>query len=282
VRVGDTGSGGNRKALLVGINYLAHQKGRLRGCINDVVNMKNLLTRYGFTGPNVKVMTDDLQDRNMMPTKQNMMRELRALVASARPGDSLFFHFSGHGSQVVDTNGDEDDGLDETILPCDYNTAGQIIDDDLYDILVKGLPVGARLTALMDCCHSGTGMDLPYVHVPGGGGGSSSKKDKKKKKKKKKDKKVKGNASADSVADVVLFSGCRDDQTGADAFINGQATGAMTWAFTNCLGQGSNHTYDGLLCAMRDLLNGGNGKSYTQVPQLSASRPIDPNRSFQL
>jgi len=246
--------------------------------------MKALLARYGFNGPNVKVMTDDLQDRNLLPTKANMLRELRALVASARPGDSLFFHFSGHGSQVVDTSGDEDDGLDETILPCDYNTAGQIIDDELYDILVKGLPAGVKLTSLMDCCHSGTGMDLPYVHIPGAPMTTNKKEKKQKKKKKgKKDKKKdkkKGAAAAPAVvSDVVLFSGCRDDQTGADAFINGQATGAMTWAFTNCLSQGSNHTYDGLLCAMRDLLNKGS-KTYTQIPQLSASQPIDPNRPF--
>src|SRR4051812_6390736 len=64
----------------------------------------------------------------------------------------------------MDTNGDEADGYDEVILPCDYKSAGYILDDDLYNVLVKRIPYGTRLTAVMDCCHSGTGMDLPYVH----------------------------------------------------------------------------------------------------------------------
>lgn len=51
------------------------------------------------------------------------------LVRDARPGDSLFFHYSGHGGQAADLDGDEDDGFDETILPLDFKTAGEIIDD---------------------------------------------------------------------------------------------------------------------------------------------------------
>ena len=49
----------------------------------------------------------------------------RWLVSGARPGDSLFFSFSGHGGQVRDVDGDEADGLDETILPEDYKIAGK-------------------------------------------------------------------------------------------------------------------------------------------------------------
>ena len=65
--------------------------------------------------------------------------------------------------QVRDKNGDEADGLDETILPLDHEDAGQIIDDELLQRLVLPLPKGCKLTALMDCCHSGTALDLPYI-----------------------------------------------------------------------------------------------------------------------
>lgn len=88
---------------------------------------------------------------------------MRALVADAQPGDSLWFSFSGHGSQVADTSGDEADGMDETLCPADYTTAGQIVDDDIYSIMVKPLQPGVRMHAIMDCCHSGTGMDLPFM-----------------------------------------------------------------------------------------------------------------------
>lgn len=39
------------------------------------------------------------------------------LVQGAQPNDALFFHYSGHGGQAKDLDGDEDDGYDETIYP---------------------------------------------------------------------------------------------------------------------------------------------------------------------
>ena len=100
MRAGQPTGSGQKKAVLVGINYLSHQRGRLKGCINDVKNMQNFLAKYGFTGQNVRVLTDDLNDASRQPTRANILRDLRWLVQGARPGDSLFFHFSGHGSFV--------------------------------------------------------------------------------------------------------------------------------------------------------------------------------------
>lgn len=54
------------------------------------------------------------------------------LVGNAQPGDTLFFHYSGHGGQSVDQDGDEASGYDDTILPADFKTAGEIIDDVSY------------------------------------------------------------------------------------------------------------------------------------------------------
>lgn len=51
--------------------------------------------------------------------------------------------------------GDETDGYDEIIYPCDYLRTGIISDDEMYDLLVKELPAGVQLTALVDACHSG-------------------------------------------------------------------------------------------------------------------------------
>ena len=75
-----------------------------------------------------------------------------------------FFHYSGHGGQQEDETGMEEDGLDETILPVDFQTSGQITDDTIHDILVRPLPAGVRMTAIFDSCHSQTAMDLPYVY----------------------------------------------------------------------------------------------------------------------
>lgn len=91
------------------------------------------------------------------PTRRVIIDSLKWLVSDAQPGDSLWFSFSGHGSQVRDTSGDESDGYDETILPVDYKVAGHIIDDELYEI-VRRIGPGARLTVLLDACHSGKFM----------------------------------------------------------------------------------------------------------------------------
>lgn len=50
----------------------------------------------------------------------------------------------------------------QTLIPVDFKRAGQIVDDDLYKHLVKRMPAGVNVTVLMDCCHSGTALDLPY------------------------------------------------------------------------------------------------------------------------
>jgi Caspase domain len=61
-----------------------------------------------------------------------------------------------------------EDGYDETLVPLDYATAGQIHDDDLLKHLICKMPSGVTMTCLFDCCHSGTVLDLPYTFVGDG------------------------------------------------------------------------------------------------------------------
>jgi len=97
------------------------------------------------------------------PTKYNMRLALSWLVQGCQPGDSLVFHFSGHGSQQKDQNGDELDGYDETLCPTDFETQGMIVDDEINEIIVKPLSHGVKLHAIIDACHSGTVLDLPFL-----------------------------------------------------------------------------------------------------------------------
>ncbi|KAJ9049402.1 Ca(2+)-dependent cysteine protease [Entomophthora muscae] len=156
---------GRKKALLIGINYYG-TKAALRGCINDVINVQNFIcTYYHFSLDSMIILTDDQTNNpGRMPTRANIIQAMQWLVADAHPNDSLFFHYSGHGSQQRDQDGDEADGYDETICPLDYASAGMIVDDDMNEILVQPLPQGCRLTAIFDCCHSGTALDLPYTY----------------------------------------------------------------------------------------------------------------------
>lgn len=113
-------SNGRTRAVLIGINYTG-QKGELNGCVNDVKMMKNFITQRGFNDApsHMRILTDDPQFAHAPPTARNIIEALEWLVQGAAAGDSLFVHYSGHGSQLPDDNGDEADGYDETLVPVD-------------------------------------------------------------------------------------------------------------------------------------------------------------------
>ncbi|KAK9466438.1 caspase domain-containing protein [Lipomyces arxii] len=295
---------GRRKALLIGINYFG-QRNELRGCINDVRNVSRFLNEnYGYKYEDMVILTDDQTKPRSIPTKANMIGAMQWLVKDARPNDSLFFHYSGHGGQTRDLDGDEEDGYDEVIYPVDYQVAGHLVDDDMHAIMVTPLMPGVRLTAIFDSCHSGTALDLPYLYSTQGvlkepnlakeagmgvltalssysrgdlSGAISS---------------ITGvfkNATGGgsrasdltkrtktSPADVILFSGCKDSQTSADSVEGGQATGAMSYAFIAVLNQNPNQSFLTLLQNMRQLM----AAKYSQKPQLSCSHPLDTNLQF--
>jgi len=155
------GFSGTKRAVLIGINYVG-QQGELAGCHNDVLNMKEyLMDVHEFEEDNMHVLLDDGVHED--PTYDNIMNAYRQLVSSSVEGDCVYIHYSGHGGKVRDRDGDEADGYDETLIPLDYMNAGQIKDDDLLRTLVIPMQRGVFVTSVMDCCHSGTVLDLPYV-----------------------------------------------------------------------------------------------------------------------
>lgn len=288
---------------MIGINYFG-QNGELRGCINDTKNVSAfLMERYNYKREDMIILTDDAQDAVLQPTAANIRRAMQWLVAGAQADDALFLHYSGHGGQTEDLDGDEEDGTDEVIYPVDYKSAGHIVDDELHHLVVKPLTAGVRLTAIFDSCHSGSVLDLPYTYSTKGvlkepnlaaeagqgllsaigsyargdmGGVASSLLGFAKKAYKGDDAYNKTKDTRTSSADVVMWSGSKDDQTSADATIAQQATGAMSWAFITAIKQNPKQSYVELLNSIRDVLQ----TKYSQKPQLSCSHPLDTNLLF--
>mmetsp|Transcript_118465 Transcript_118465/g.295595 ORF Transcript_118465/g.295595 Transcript_118465/m.295595 type:complete len:514 (+) Transcript_118465:56-1597(+) len=151
---------GRTRALLVGINYMGSTS-ELRGCHNDVHKMCTYLNKNGYADDCMRLLLDDGEHDE--PTRANIIRGFEWLVEGAQAGDSLFFHYSGHGTSVRDDGDDEEDGKDECLVPVDFQAAGLLRDDDTFKHLVAPLQEGALLTCVLDCCHSGTILDLPYV-----------------------------------------------------------------------------------------------------------------------
>lgn len=262
VPAADVKPNGRRKALLIGINY-TDTKGELKGCCDDVRSMKELLLKHGFTDDPSCILTlmegDNAIDGAPMPTKENIQKGFDWLTHNVTPGDVLFFQFSGHGSQIEDSTGQEADGLNEAILPIDYLTAGEIVDDEIWGRLVYRLPTGVRLTAVMDCCHSGTGLDLPFTYdVPTYQW-------------------IEDENPAHSQGHVVLFSGCEDHDDAEDVLTKYSKGGAMTNAFVAAYDGGLSFSkfIDGLQFDLQ-------GRGFSQIPQLSSTQKLSYNAIFSI
>lgn len=156
--------------------------------------------------------------------------------------------------------------MNETILPVDWRTSGMITDDEIGELLVHTLPDGVRLTALMDSCHSGTGLDLPFSWQPRAGGASGWREE---------------TNPYHSLGDVQMISGCEDDDVSCDAagwgHRYGASGGAMTTAFCEVLRAHSAPSYPVLLEEMRRLLR---ARGMAQRPQLSSSQILHFDRPF--
>ena len=153
------GNAPTKLALLVGVNTYLNRSSlsQLQGAVNDVSRMEKLLTtKYEFPEENVLTLV------NEAATHEGIVQAFRDhLIANARQGDIVVFHFSGHGSQMRDHEDDEDiepDGRDETIVPADSRRDGvyDITDDELNALVRELADKDPHITLIFDSCHSGT------------------------------------------------------------------------------------------------------------------------------
>ncbi|MEM8829573.1 MAG: caspase family protein [Cyanobacteria bacterium P01_G01_bin.19] len=151
------------KAVLCGINNYQTITD-LRGCVNDVHNVFDLLTSvYNFEPSQIHQLIDG------EVTKAAIKREYDWLLNDARAGDRLVFHFSGHGSYVPDDNGDETDFVDEItcLYDMDFDNPETFMRDDEWQVMIQRIPQDVNLTFILDNCHSGTGTRSISVDFPG-------------------------------------------------------------------------------------------------------------------
>jgi len=245
-------------ALLVGIDNYNDPKINLMGCVTDVTDLRLVLLDKGFKNKNIRVITDD------EATKNNILNLLEEMILASIPGDELVFHFSGHGSQIPDMNGDEVDKLDEVLIPYDFNWNGGYISDDAIAERFKKIPDGVIMSMISDSCHSGTiskdinsktksitppahilqtiysvkGIKLNSIGLRTDGGPQKH----------------------------ILLTGCRSTQTSASAIINGEWHGVLTYYFIQSLKNNDNITWHNSYIYLLDAIGKTNN---TQTPQLT-------------
>lgn len=242
-------------ALCIGVNYANRSSMELYGCVNDAKNIqKMLVSRLGYEVDNVRLLLEEEATRN------GILRALCELTVLAKRvgAEECWISFSGHGTGTYDSNGDENDGRDECIVPY---SGGNIVDDRVHTIL-RQMPSHTRTTVMWDCCYSGTGGDLEYhYHFDDA-----------------------GTLRLDRVgralpAPIIMVSGCSDRQTSSDAWgLQGKTfTGAMTSSMLNTLSEHRDVTVQRLVSDMRTYLREHN---FSQIPQVTSSRPIDETTLF--
>jgi hypothetical protein len=251
-----------KAALLIGINYRG-KNNELYGCENDIESSKKMLIeKYHFKESDIKVLIEKNNDSSLVPTYKNIVATIDWLVKKSDEGyGSLWFQYSGHGYYFRDRDGDEKDGYDECLVTSD-NYA--IMDDYLRSHLINRIRADSKLFCLMDCCHSGTILDLQYKYLP-----SPSRR------------RMFQENSSSTKSNVWALSGCRDNQESADAeFSRNEWAGALTKNFIDSL---KTYNYspkiDQLLMDVQLNLK---RQGFTQVPQLTCSKNLPADVTFEV
>lgn len=156
--------------------------------------VKKILNTKGFEDENIQMIIDD--DRSAInPSGANVKKALYWLCNNRSEDDVIFFHFSGHGTQVPSDDGDEADRKDEAIV---LEGMFLMADDDLKQFFSM-LPKGCKATVVMDCCHSGSMLDGANVAIDGAKDNSSI------------------NSKPESLSLLSLLGGVRDLETVTEA-----------------------------------------------------------------
>ncbi|MGH8646602.1 MAG: caspase family protein [Gammaproteobacteria bacterium] len=259
----------SKKALCVGINdYPFGEDNDLKGCLNDANDWTRLLkNHFEFTDVQQLLDTD--------ATKANIVNGLKNLMKGAKAGDVLVFTNASHGTYIADTDGDEPK-YDEAICPHDSDS-NLLIDDELR-ALFKAIPKDVRLTVISDSCHSGSVTRVKIDEYrrnrqlnPRLWGGKELSLDQLRA--------ARGTTEQylESGMKEILLSGCKSNQTSADAYINNDYHGAMSYYAIKAITDANYKlTYADLHKSLVSMLEEEN---YDQVPQLEGT---DENKSRQI
>ena len=136
----------SKKALCIGINDYPGTQNDLSGCVNDANDWAAELARRGF------VVTKMLDSQ---ATHAGMTAGINSLIHGAVKTDTLVITYSGHGTWVPDSSGDEPDGRDEALCPHDIGSVGPLLDDQIRQMFAARA-AGVRILLISDSCHSGS------------------------------------------------------------------------------------------------------------------------------
>lgn len=256
-----------KRALLIGINeYSDPDVLDLHGCENDVEAMAEVLAgSYRFEPVNLTKLTGAENT-----TRQRILDELTRLIEVTEEGDVAVVYYSGHGSQVPDRDGDEEeDHKDETIVPSDSGRGGRpvldIVDDELKSYVGALSQRTPYATVIFDSCHSKSvtkeieasfvmatrqasqrapratpaasePLAVPTRLYPGFKEPSNA---------------AKSETGLFRKGEYLLIAGCQDDETSKEVEFNGVPRGSLTYYLVEQLRSGANSTVEAIFDQVR-------------------------------
>lgn len=281
---------GRKLALIIAIARYPRASGYTRlHSDNDVPLIRAALQRQGFDSTAIRLLAD------AQATRAGILAALDTLVADARPGDVVVIHYSGHGHQVTDDNGDELDGLDEVLVPIDaradvdpatYRGELHVRDDELeprLQALRARVAGGGNVVVFIDACHSGSATrsalpvrgGLPPIGKPartatrGSADGSDW---------------IRpaaatrgGEATAGGLAPMVIFSAARQDQLASEVELKDQdlTAGSLSVGLARVLANldaaGGTATYRAVFDRLKGWMQ---GEVPLQTPQLEGDADV--------
>jgi hypothetical protein len=257
------------RALLIGINK--YPSAPLRGCVNDITDMAAfLMVRCGFKKSDIRLLCDT------RATTKAILERLEWLVTGIKAGDRVVFHYSGHGVQLPTRNpAGEIDGLDEAICPVDFDWSEQhTIRDKEFNRIFRKVPEGVPFVWISDSCHSGDLLKLmrkpsftvktisppPDIDWRFQTAAESNIE-------------VKGFRSVAQELNLALITGCKSNQTSADAVFKKRPNGALTYFLLSELKtpQGLKRT---LVKVVKNVNTALKRKGFNQQPQLEGKEEM--------
>lgn len=266
-----------KRSLHIGINDYPGTGSDLAGCVNDAKAWMSEMNDRGFE------WQDYLADEKAF--RKAMTDAIADVVVATQPGDLTVITYSGHGTWVPDTDGDEPDGRDEALCPWDIDKGEILTDDYLYSIFCE-IPDGAKVIFISDSCHSGSVARRaprgagpfasapqvfstvkflpPSMHLTDKGIEAA--------------RKVEGAPvrARSRETPVLLLSGCQDTEYSYDAFFDGKPCGAFTHVALWTLKDGM--TYQEWYNEIRKYLP---HDQYPQTPQISGPAELLNSKVFE-
>jgi hypothetical protein len=247
------GSGLRKKiAILAAINNYPGSSNDLQGCLNDQKRVSGKLPDFE------KRFLKDSQ-----VTVENFETEILKAAAETVPGDNVVIMYSGHGTCIPDTNGDEIDGKEE----CLYLYNG-VLTGDRFGWLLDHFKLGVKVRVFLDSCFSESATRALNM-MPN--------KDKGKFRVYKKFKTRKNIPHIKLLKPInwVVYSGCSEHQTSADAFLGGEFNGAFSYYLWECLDR--SYTDKQWFAELRKSLP---SPEYDQIPTLEGPEDIINQQLF--